>query len=79
MIFIFFLSIGVIVLFQFVLFFKPNGKKLTIMIKMITIIIMEVIMEYPLKQLISKKLKLLDMNTDNKLNFVHELLVKINQ
>ena len=40
---------------------------------------MEVIMEYPLKQLISKKLKLLDMNTDNKLNFVHELLVKINQ
>ena len=49
MIFIFFLGIGVIVLFQFVLFFKPNGKKLTIMIKMVTIIIVEVIMEYPLK------------------------------
>ena len=45
---------------------------------MITTTIMDT---YSLNCLISKKLKLLEMNIDNfkRINFVHELLVNINQ
>ena len=58
------------VIFDFVLFFKPISNKLIIMIITINITIMDI---YPLKQLISRKVKLLEMNIYNKLKFAHAL------
>ena len=49
--------------FHFVVFFKPNSKKLKIFTIMINITILET---YPLKQLIPKKPKLLEVNIKNK-------------
>ena len=47
--------------------FKPNSNKLTIMI----IINITIIDTYPLKQLISRILKLLEININIKLKFAH--------
>ena len=58
------------VIFDFVLFFKPISNKLIIMIITINITIIDI---YPLKQLISRKVKLLEMNIYNKLKFAHAL------
>ena len=60
----------VTVIFDFVLFFKPISNKLIIMIITINITIIDI---YPLKQLISRKVKLLEMNIYNKLKFAHAL------
>ena len=59
----------VIVLFHFVVFFKPNWNKFTTMITMIDITIIDT---YPLKSLTSRKLKLLEIYIDNELNFAQE-------
>ena len=56
--------------FDLVLFFKPISNKLIIMIITINITIIDI---YPLKQLISRKVKLLEMNIYNKLKFAHAL------
>ena len=53
-------------LIHLALFFKPNRSELVIMI---TTKITEI---YQLKQLTPKKLKLLEMNIDGKLNFEHK-------
>ena len=58
------------VIFDFVLFFKPISNKLIIMIITINITIIDI---YPLKQLISRKVKLFEMNIYNKLKFAHAL------
>ena len=58
------------VIFDFVLFFKPISNKLIIMIITINITTIDI---YPLKQLISRKVKLLEMNIYNKLKFAHAL------
>ena len=50
--------------------FKSNQNKLKMMIIMLNITIINT---YPLKQLISKKLKLLKMNKANNLKFAHEI------
>ena len=57
-------------IFDLVLFFKPISNKLIIMIITINITIIDI---YPLKQLISRKVKLLEMNIYNKLKFAHAL------
>ena len=57
-------------IFDLVLFFKPISNKLIIMIITINITIIDI---YPLKQLISRKAKLLEMNIYNKLKFAHAL------
>ena len=57
-------------IFDLVLFFKPISNKLIIMIIAINITIIDI---YPLKQLISRKVKLLEMNIYNKLKFAHAL------
>ena len=59
----------VIVLFHFVVFFKPNLNKFITMITMIDITIIDT---YPLKSLTSRKLKLLEIYIDNELNFAQE-------
>ena len=59
----------VIVLFHFVVFFKPNWNKFITMITMIDITIIDT---YPLKSLTSRKLKLLEIYIDNELNFAQE-------
>ena len=40
---------------------------------MIIIINITIIDKYPMKKLISRKMKLLEINMDNKLKFAHEL------
>ena len=60
-------------LIHLALFFKPNRSELVIMI---TTQITEI---YQLKQLTPKKLKLLEMNIDGKLNFEHKPWVNNNQ
>ena len=57
-------------IFDLVLFFKPISNKLIIMIITINITIIDI---YPLKKLISRKVKLLEMNIYNKLKFAHAL------
>ena len=57
-------------IFDLVLFFKPISNKLIIMIITINITIIDI---YPLKLLISRKVKLLEMNIYNKLKFAHAL------
>ena len=57
-------------IFDLVLFFKPISNKLIIMIITINITIIDI---YPLKQLISRKVKLLEMSIYNKLKFAHAL------
>ena len=57
-------------IFDLVLFFKSISNKLIIMIITINITIIDI---YPLKQLISRKVKLLEMNIYNKLKFAHAL------
>ena len=59
----------VIVLFHFVVFFKPNWNKFITMITMIDITIIDT---YPLKSLTSRKLELLEIYIDNELNFAQE-------
>ena len=58
------------VIFDFVLFFKPISNKLIITIITINITIIDI---YPLKQLISRKVKLLEMNIYDKRKFAHVL------